>query len=195
MPRQQQAFRGGRGRGGQRGRGQKIPTWTASLIKNSEDTAPKEKIIRSNFTGQTNEEAFGPAFLYEEPEMFEEKMQIPINTNSRVKYESSEEEDDNEGYDPMDICFECGKNLRGEYQCKRCYSPDTTEDDNEGYDPTDICFECGKNLRGENQCKRCFIPNTVEDEPEEAEAKVSEEDEVEDEDEEKVPRYQPGQPV
>ena len=137
------------------------------MVKNDEETTPKETIVRANFTGQTDLEAFGPAFLYEEPEMFEEKMQIPIHTNSRVKYESSEDEDDNEGYDPTDICYECGKNLKGEYQCKRCYSPDTTEDDYEEHDPTDICFECGKNLRGENQCKRCFIPNTVEDEPEE----------------------------
>ena len=27
----------------------------------------------------------------------------------------------NEGYDPTDICYECGKNLKGEEYCKRCY--------------------------------------------------------------------------
>ena len=118
------------------------------MIKNNEETTPKETIVRANFTGQTDLEAFGPAFLYEEPEMFEEKMQIPIHTNSRVRYESSEDEDDNEGYDPTDICYECGKNLKGEYQCKRCFIPNTVKDEPEEDDYDEI--ECAFNRKAQD---------------------------------------------
>ena len=143
---QGQGSRGGRGRGRGRGKGPEIPAWTTSMVKNDEESTPKETIIRANFTGQTDLEAFGPAFLYEEPEMFEEKMEIPIHTNSRVKYEPPEDEDDDEGYEQNDICYECGKNLRGEYQCKRCYGPNTYEDDLRNYEPSnkedDIEIKC-----------------------------------------------------
>ena len=49
------------------------PVWTTSLVQRPADPAPVEKIVRDNFTGLTDEDLFGPAFLFEEPEMFVEK--------------------------------------------------------------------------------------------------------------------------
>ena len=38
-------------------------SWTASVVPNPIDTTPKEKIVRANFTGLTDDDLFGPAFL------------------------------------------------------------------------------------------------------------------------------------
>merc|ERR1712228_85342 len=97
------------------------------------------QIVRANFTGRSDLQAFGPAFLYEEPEMFEEKLEIPAFTNYGIRHEykssnkEEDDDDDDEGYDPTDICLECGKNLRGEEECKRCY-PDTNYEENTVYE-------------------------------------------------------------
>merc|ERR1712055_1220724 len=40
----------------------------------------------------------------------------------------SNKEDDDEGYDPTDICYNCGKNLRGKNFCRKCY-PDKIKKD------------------------------------------------------------------
>ena len=51
----------------------------------SKDPKPKveEKIERANFTGLADEEIFGPAFLYEDPEICTAKKSLPTNTNQK----------------------------------------------------------------------------------------------------------------
>ena len=48
----------------------KFSTHLASVIPKEASPEPEEKIVRANFTGLTDEDLFGPAFLYEEPELF-----------------------------------------------------------------------------------------------------------------------------
>ena len=50
---------------------------TASIIPKEDSTEEEEKIVRANFTGLSDEDLFGPAFLYEEPELFVEKRYFP----------------------------------------------------------------------------------------------------------------------
>ena len=50
------------------------------MEENPEDNGLYKKIVRANFTGLTNEDLFGPAFLLEEPEIFIERKALPINT-------------------------------------------------------------------------------------------------------------------
>merc|ERR1712105_390006 len=87
---------------------------TATLVKTEIVPKPEEKIVRANFTGQTDEEAFGPAFLYEEPEIFMEKREIPTNTNY-MQYNQNQNNsiyEDDEEYPPNNICYECGKKFK-----------------------------------------------------------------------------------
>merc|ERR1712030_34460 len=85
---------------------------TATIVKTEITPEPEEEIVRANFTGQSDEEAFGPSFLYAEPEIFVEKIEIPTNTNYMKydQYNSNNEED--EDYPPNNICYSCGQNLK-----------------------------------------------------------------------------------
>ena len=95
-------------------------------MKKIADPEPSETIVRANFTGLSDEEAFGPAFLYEEPELFVEKQLIPTNTNYKRYNQTPKEEfyredvDDNEDYPQNNICYECGKQLKWENMCQDC---------------------------------------------------------------------------
>ena len=84
--------------------------------------------MRANFTGLTDDDLFGPAFLYEEPELFVEKKVLPTNTNyKRYKYPPQEEyyqEDDYEG-EPV-FCFECDHQLGYGEICQNCEVPQVT---------------------------------------------------------------------
>ena len=77
------------------GRQPKKQTWnnnTTSIIPKPVETTPKEKIVRANCTGLTDEDLFGPAFLNEEPELYVEKKIIPANMNQiRYNYHQKEE--------------------------------------------------------------------------------------------------------
>merc|ERR1712030_49839 len=98
---------------------------SAAVVKTETAPEPVEKIVRANFTGQTDEEAFGPSFLYEEPEIFVETRKIPTNTNymrynhnrNNDIYENNEEDED---YPQNNICYECGKQLKWEHMCPDC---------------------------------------------------------------------------
>merc|ERR1712173_290038 len=65
--------------------------------------------------------------------------------NYRIKEDFTEEEDDDEGYDPTDICMECGKLLKGEDQCKKCFTPNMIED--ELYEDDNYETECAYNQK------------------------------------------------
>merc|ERR1712074_30285 len=99
LPQFQRFNKGGNGQ-------KKLFANSATIIKKEIVSEPAEKIVRANFTAQTDEEAFGPAFLYEEPEMFVEKREIPTNTNymqyNQNQNKSIDEED--EEYPPNNIC-------------------------------------------------------------------------------------------
>merc|ERR1712105_84592 len=106
---------------------------TATLVKTEVIPEPEEKIVRANFTGQTDEEAFGPAFLYEEPEMFVEKREIPTNTNY-IQYNQNQNDsmyEDDEDYPPNNICYECGKNLKWGSWCSDCGVSNTEDEEKE----------------------------------------------------------------
>merc|ERR1712105_460532 len=106
---------------------------TATLVKTEIAPEPEEKIVRANFTGQTDEEAFGPAFLYEEPEMFIEKREIPTNTNY-MQYNQNQNNstyEDDEEYPPNNICYECGKNLKWGSWCSDCGVSNTEDEEKE----------------------------------------------------------------
>merc|ERR1712074_180116 len=112
---------------------------SASIMTKIADPEPSETIVRANFTGLSDEEAFGPAFLYEEPELFVEKLIIPTNTNYKRYNQTPKEEfyredvDDNEDYPQNNICYECGKQLKWENMCQDCgvSNLDTNEADEE----------------------------------------------------------------
>merc|ERR1712030_152587 len=55
----------------QKGQKTERQTWTTSIVPKPVETTPREKIVRANFTGLTDDDLFGPAFLYEEPELVE----------------------------------------------------------------------------------------------------------------------------
>ena len=57
--------------------------YTTSLVQKPANPAPTEKIVQANFTGLTDDDLFGPAFLYEEQELFVEKKSIPTNPIKR----------------------------------------------------------------------------------------------------------------
>merc|ERR1712105_112558 len=112
---------------------------TATLVKTEIAPEPEEKIVRANFTGQTDEEAFGPAFLYEEPEMFIEKREIPTNTNY-MQYNQNQNNsiyEDDEEYPPNNICYECGKNLKWGNWCSDCGVSNEEDEEKE----TDVTLE------------------------------------------------------
>ena len=93
---------------------------------------PTEQIKRVNLTGLTDDDLFGPAFLYEEPEIFTEKKSIPTNPVQighgypvdgyyDVQIDHGYPVDDfyEETYDDEDIpvagnCFDCGELLYGD---------------------------------------------------------------------------------
>merc|ERR1712015_313732 len=102
---------------------------TATIVKTEITQEPEEEIMRANFTGQSDEEAFGPSFLYAEPEIFVEKIEIPTNTNYMKydQYNSNNEED--EDYPPNNICYSCGQNLKWGNWCSDCGV--SNEDDEE----------------------------------------------------------------
>merc|ERR1712105_583958 len=112
---------------------------TAAVIKKEIVSEPAEKIVRANFTGQTDEEAFGPAFLYEEPEMFIEKREIPTNTHY-MQYNQNQDNsiyEDDEEYPPNNICYECGKNLKWGNWCSDCGVSNEEDEEKE----TDVTLE------------------------------------------------------
>merc|ERR1712015_392764 len=98
----------------------KISHNTATVVKTEIAPEPEEEIVRANFTGQTDEEAFGPSFLYEEPEIFVEKIEIPTNTNYMQYNQNNSINEDDEDYPPNNICYSCGKNLKWGSWCSDC---------------------------------------------------------------------------
>ena len=48
----------------QKGKKSEWQNWTASIVPRPADPTPTEKIVRANFTGLTDDDLFGPAFLY-----------------------------------------------------------------------------------------------------------------------------------
>merc|ERR1712105_3042 len=99
---------------------------SASVIQKIADPEPSETIVRANFTGLSDDEAFGPAFLYEQPELFVEKRLIPTNTNYKRYNQTPKEEfyredvNDIEDYPQNNICYECGKQLKWENMFQDC---------------------------------------------------------------------------
>lgn len=100
---------------------------TASIIKKPAKQNQTEQIKRVNLTGLTDDDLFGPAFLYEESECFTEKKSIPANPVQmehgypldKDNYESdygedgdnyeNDYEEDEDNYEFS--CFHCGKVL------------------------------------------------------------------------------------
>ena len=82
----------------------------ASIVPKETNPEPEEKIVRANFTGLTDEDLFGPAFLLEEPELFVENKMLPTNTN-QIRYEYPPEEED---YQNNDYCGMCDQPLSNE---------------------------------------------------------------------------------
>ena len=159
---------------------------SAAVVKTEITPEPVEKIVRANFTGQTDEEAFGPSFLYEEPEIFVETREIPTNTNymrynqnrNNDVYENNEEDED---YPQNNICYKCGKQLKWEHMCPDCGVSNLDYDDyihpvyadtevenaqDEDYPQNNICYECGKQLKWEHICPDCGISNLDKEEEE-----------------------------
>ena len=77
--------------------------------------APVEQIKRVNLTGMSDDELFGPAFLYKEPECYSEKQVIPANPvqmNMEPDY-TSEDEYEYEVYEEIQCGF-CGQGVHPE---------------------------------------------------------------------------------
>ena len=92
--------------------------------------APSEKIKRVNLTGLTDDDLFGPAFLYEEPEIFTEKKSIPTNPvqiDHEYPVDGYYDGQIDHGY-PVDDCYE------------ENYDDENTAVGN--------CFDCGELLYG-----------------------------------------------
>ena len=102
-------------------RGQRRPQFSgnsATIVKKPVTQTPTEQIKRVNLTGLTDDDLFGPAFLYEETEFFTEKKSIPTNPVQFIHgypvddyYEESYNYDENL---PTVNCFDCGEILYGE---------------------------------------------------------------------------------
>ena len=119
----------------QRGPRPNRPTFshnTASIIPKEASPEPAEKIVRANFTGLTDDDLFGPAFLYEEPELFVEKKVVPIKTNHKRYEYPPQEEYYQEDYEKEPVfCFECDNQLGYGEICLDCEVPTETEEKTE----------------------------------------------------------------
>ena len=93
---------------------------------------PTEQIKRVNLTGLTDDDLFGPAFLFEEPEIFTEKKSIPTNP---VQIEH--------GY-PVDGYYD-GQIDHG-YPVDDYYEETYDDEDNPA---VGNCFDCGELLYGD----------------------------------------------
>ena len=92
--------------------------------------------MRANFTGLSDDDLFGPAFLYEEPELFIEKKLLPTNTNhKRYEYSPKEEYYQEDDYEEEDdgYSFECGCGALYKYgeDCQGCEVPKIVEEKSE----------------------------------------------------------------
>ena len=83
----------------------------ADVVPKEPNPAQEENINRVNLTGLTDEEIFGPSFLYEEPEMFTEKKSVPVNINQR-KYNLPQRQ--------RNDCAWCMKELYDDEICEDC---------------------------------------------------------------------------
>ena len=140
-----------------KGQGNQKPVWTTSLVQRPTDPVPAQEIVRANFTGLTDEDLFGPAFLYEEPEMFVEKKVLSTNPiQRRYGYASNENyysvlenEDDEEK--PITECFDCGRKFPYDEDCPECENSEPMEETNYEHSLEQSvtiteCFDCGTKI-------------------------------------------------
>ena len=85
---------------------------SATVVKKPITQAPVEQIKRVILTGLSDDDLFGPAFLYEETEFFTEKKVIPANpVQMEHKYPMEEEDEDEDDYEYIVQCFHCGQGV------------------------------------------------------------------------------------
>ena len=108
------------------------------MIKNPNitKTVPEETIKRVNLTGISDEELFGPDFLYKEKEVYKIKKIIPMNpvTMNHTTYDDSSESEDENDYDDDDEdeevqCVFCGLGVLSEDEQNHINTMHREEDD------------------------------------------------------------------